>query len=52
MTTSSTEQVGDLGEEATAMEIDGFQGRLITADHPTTTPPEPCGTAPSTGAPG
>jgi FAD/FMN-containing dehydrogenase len=33
MTTSTTEHVGHLSEEATAMEIDGFRGQLITADH-------------------
>ncbi|WP_199240176.1 MULTISPECIES: FAD-binding oxidoreductase [Kribbella] len=32
MTTSTTEQVGYPSEEATAMEIDGFRGQLITAD--------------------
>ena len=32
-TTPTSEQVGDLSEEATAMEIDGFRGQLITADH-------------------
>jgi hypothetical protein len=30
MTTSTTEQVGHLSEEVTAMEIDGFRG---PADH-------------------
>ena len=33
MTTSTTGQVGHLSEEVTAMEIDGFRGQLITADH-------------------
>jgi FAD/FMN-containing dehydrogenase len=33
MTTSTTGHVGHPGEEAIAMEIDGFRGRLITADH-------------------
>jgi FAD binding domain/Berberine and berberine like len=33
MTTSTTEHVGHLSEEVTAMEIDGFRGQLITADH-------------------
>jgi FAD/FMN-containing dehydrogenase len=33
MTTSTTENVGHLREEVTAMEIDGFRGQLITADH-------------------
>ena len=32
-TIRTTEQVGHLREEATAMEIDGFRGQLITADH-------------------
>ena len=33
MTTPTTEHVGQLSEEATTMEIDGFRGRLITSDH-------------------
>jgi FAD/FMN-containing dehydrogenase len=32
MTTPTTEQVGHLNEEATAMEIDGFRGQQISAD--------------------
>ena len=33
MTTPTSEQVGQLSEEATTMEIDGFRGQLITPDH-------------------
>ena len=33
MTTLTTERVGYLSESATAMEIDGFRGRLISAEH-------------------
>jgi hypothetical protein len=32
-TTPTTERVGHLSEQVTAMEIDGFRGQLITADH-------------------
>jgi hypothetical protein len=52
MTAPTTERVGNLSEEVTVMEIDGFRGQLITADHADYSPPEPCGTAPSTGDPG
>lgn len=30
---TSTERIGYLCEEATATEIDGFRGQLVTADH-------------------
>ncbi|MFG1817065.1 FAD-binding oxidoreductase [Kribbella sp. NPDC049174] len=33
MEPSTTEYVGHVSEEVTAMEIDGFRGQLITADH-------------------
>jgi hypothetical protein len=33
MTTPTTERVGYRSEKATVMEIDGFRGRLIRADH-------------------
>jgi FAD/FMN-containing dehydrogenase len=33
MTTPTSQQVGHLGGKATVMEIDGFRGQLITADH-------------------
>ena len=52
MTTSTTGQVGHLSEEVTAMEIDGFRGQLITADHPDDHTARAGGMAPSTGAPG
>ena len=40
-----------LSEEVTAMQIPGFRGELIAADHADYDTPEPSGTAPSTGAP-
>ncbi len=48
----TTERVGRRSGEATALEIAGFRGQLIGRATPTTTPPEPCGMAPSTGTPG
>ena len=33
MTTSTTAEVGHGGKERTVVEIDGFRGRLIGADH-------------------
>jgi hypothetical protein len=50
--TAPAERIGHLSEEARAMDIDGFPGQVITADHFDYDTAEPCGTAPSTGAPG
>ena len=33
MTTSTTAEVGHGSQEPTVVEIDGFRGRLISADH-------------------
>lgn len=51
MTTPTPAEVGHGSKEPTVVEIDGFRGRLISADHaPTTTSPVQSGTVPLTGA--
>ena len=50
MTTPTTAEVGHGSKEPTVVEIDGFRGRLISADHADYDIAVQSGTVPLTGA--